>query len=492
MSDLAWRILFKNAYIFTGERECPVRGDLLVEGNVIARIALRPDSIQVSEESPPALQPAQVIDGSDLLLMPGFVDAHTHLLQTFGRGLMDGVPLTQWLRLIWDYDLSREGCYYSTLLGALEALMSGTTCVSEMITECRYPDAVVQAIVDSGLRATIGTAIADYMEGENTPIKATDAALAHAAEFAGKWHGAAGGRIRASIAPVGLPACTRDLMKGARELAAGRGLSLHTHACEGRAETESALTRFGKSEIAMLKECGVLTSRTEIVHVIWVSDDDIEIIAESGAAAVQCPSSNVRLLDGVTSVTAMRGKGIPVSLGGDGAASSGAYDLLVEGRIAALLQRLTTADAAPLGPAEVLAMLTCDGARAAGWAHSGDSRATAAGEGRTGSGGLTGPGVGQLVPGAAADILGFDLSSPRLAAADPQALLSNLVFAGSARDLRFVMIDGRLVVQDGIHLTVDTHAAVEKAKEVMREESIPLSGAWRQVVLPAEVDGAGE
>lgn len=86
------------------------------------------------------------------------------------------------------------------------------------------------------------------VEGKNTPSKATDAALAHAAEFA-----------------------------------ADRGLSLHTHAREGKAETESALTRFGKSEIAVLKECGVLTSRTEIVHVIWVSDDDIEIIAESGA-----------------------------------------------------------------------------------------------------------------------------------------------------------------------------------------------------------------
>lgn len=454
MSDPAGRILFRNAYIFTGEGAPLRRGDLLVQGSVIARVAFRPDSIQIAEDSLPALRPAQVIDGSNLLLLPGFVDGHTHLLQTFGRGLMDGLPLTQWLRLIWDYDLSWDGYYYSTLLGALEALMSGTTCVSEMITECRHPDAVVQAVIDSGLRATIGIAIADYMEGENTPIKATDIALAQAAEFAGKWHGAADGRIRASVAPVGLPACTRDLMKGARELAADLGLSLHTHACEGKAETESALTRFGKSEIAVLKECGVLTGRTEIVHVIWVSDDDIEIIAESGAAAVQCPSSNVRLLDGVTPVTAMRGKGIPVALGGDGAASSGAYDLLVEGRLAALLQRLTMADAAALGPAEVMTMLTCDGARAAGWA----------------------PGVGQLVPGAAADILGFDLSSPRLAAVDPQALVSNLVFAGSTRDLRLAMIDGRRVVQDGIHLTVDTHAAVEKAKEVMRKESIPSSG----------------
>lgn len=456
MSDPVGRVLFKNSYIFTGENASLRRGDLLVEGSAIARVALYPDSIQDMEDSPAALLPDQVIDGSDLLLLPGFVDGHTHLLQTFGRGLMDGLPLTQWLRLIWDYELSWEGYYYSTLLGALEALMSGTTCVSEMITECSHPDAVVQAIVDSGLRATVGIAIADYMEGENTPVKATDAALSQAVKFAEEWHGTAGGRIRTSIAPVGLPACTRDLMKGARELAADRGLSLHTHACEGQRETESALTRFGKSEIAVLHECGVLTGRTQIVHVIWVSGDDIEIIAESGVAVVQCPSSNVRLLDGVTPVTAMRGKGIPVSLGGDGAASSGAYDLLVEGRLAALLQTLTTANAAALGPAEVVLMLTREGARATGWAQD----------------------AGQLIPGAVADIVGFDLSSPRLAAADPHALLSNLVFAGSTRDLKFVMIDGRVVIRDGIHLAVDTREAVRKAKEVMRKESIPASGAW--------------
>ena len=186
-------------------------------------------------------------------------------------------------------------------------------------------------------------------------------------------------------------------MKGAREPPPTAGSASHSRV-RGPTETESALTRFGKSEIAVLHECGVLTGRTQIVHVIWVSGDDIEIIAESGAAVVQCPSSNVRLLDGVTPVTAMRGKGIPVSLGGDGAASSGAYDLLVEGRLAALLQTLTTANAAALGPAEVVLMLTREGARATGWAQD----------------------AGQLVPGAVADIVGFDLSSPRLAAADPR------------------------------------------------------------------------
>jgi 5-methylthioadenosine/S-adenosylhomocysteine deaminase len=130
--------------------------------------------------------------------------------------------------------------------------------------------------------------------------------------------------------------------------------------------------------------------------------------------------------------------------------------LLVEGRLAALLQTLTTANAAALGPAEVVLMLTREGARATGWAQD----------------------AGQLIPGAVADIVGFDLSSPRLAAADPHALLSNLVFAGSTRDLKFVMIDGRVVIRDGIHLAVDTREAVRKAKEVMRKESIPASGAW--------------
>ena len=106
MSDPVGRVLFKNSYIFTGENAPLRRGDLLVEGSAIARVAFYPDSIQDMEDSAAALLPDQVIDGSDLLLLPGFADGHTHLLQTFGRGLMDGLPLTQWLRLIWDYELS--------------------------------------------------------------------------------------------------------------------------------------------------------------------------------------------------------------------------------------------------------------------------------------------------------------------------------------------------------------------------------------------------
>ncbi len=485
MSNLEERILFKNAYIFSGEDATLCRGDLLVEGNIIAQVAFRPDMIENTEPHEPIEgsvqvsipRPTHIIDGSGLLLLPGFVDGHTHLLQTFGRGLMDGLPLTQWLPLIWEYELSWEGYYYSTLLGALEALMSGTTCVSEMITECKHPDAVVQAIIDSGIRATVGLSIADYMEGENTPVKATDVALSQAAEFANKWHGAAGGRIRASIAPVGLPACTLDLMRGARKLADDYDLCLHTHACEGRTETESALSRFGKSEIAVLKECGVLTDRTELVHVIWVTDDDIEMIAESGAAVVQCPSSNVRLLDGVTPVVVMKGKGIPVSLGCDGAASSGSYDLLVEGRFAALLQRMTLSDAKALNPVEILLMLTQDGARAAGWVRKERCSLHAAPA-------PVQAGVGQLVAGAAADIVGFDLSSPRLAAAELQALLSNLVFAGSTRDLRFVMIDGRKVIEDGAHVGIDITNTVEKAKEVMQKENVPTSQLNMASVIP--------
>lgn len=477
MSSSKERILFKNAYIFSGEDETLCRGDLLVEGNIIAQIAFRPDRIESTEPGEPIEgsvqvsipRPTQIIDSSDLLLLPGFIDGHTHLLQTFGRGLMDGLPLTQWLPLIWEYELSWEGYYYSTLLGSLEALMSGTTCVSEMITECKHPDAVVQGIIDSGIRATVGLSIADYLEGENTPVKATDVALSQAAEFASKWHGAACGRIRASIAPVGLPACTLDLMRGARRLADDYDLCLHTHACEGRTETESAVSRFGKSEIAILKECGVLTDKTELVHVIWVSDNDIEMIAQSGASVVQCPSSNVRLLDGVTPVVVMKDKGIPVSLGCDGAASSGSYDLLVEGRFAALLQRMTMSDAKALNPVEILLMLTRDGAGAAGWAHKGRCSPH-------GTPVAVQAGVGQLVAGAAADIVGFDLLSPRLAAAKSQALLSNLVFAGSTRDLRFVMIDGRMVIKDGAHVGIDITKTAGKAKEVMQKENIPTSG----------------
>lgn len=478
-------VLFKNALVYRRQgdpSEDPfVRADLLVEGNRVRRIAYRPERFDLPCDGPGRV----VIEGSNLALVPGFVDAHTHLLQTFGRGLMDGLPLTPWLRLIWDYKLSWDGYYYSTLLGALEALASGTTCVSEMITECAHPDAVVQALVDSGLRASVGLAIADYMEGENTPARATDAALKLAEDFVTAWDcrsdgggsGAGksrvdkpgaksdgnpysksdlGGRLLARIAPVGLPACTKELLQGAVELSGAYGVGIHIHACEGRAETESSFARFGKSEIEVLDECEVLSPGTQLVHVVWVDDHDIDLIARSGSSVVQCPSSNVRLLDGVTPVVKMQKAGIPVALGGDGAASSGAYDMLVEGRFAAMLQRLTMGDASVLSPHDVMDMLTRNGARAAGWVDLGD-----------------------LSEGCLADLVGFNVDSPRLAATDCHALLSNIIFAASTRDIELVMVDGKIVVSRGNHTALNVGDVVERAREVLRRERIPRSQVWR-------------
>ncbi|MGE5593120.1 MAG: amidohydrolase family protein [Betaproteobacteria bacterium] len=444
-------VLFKNALIYRESGDPFARGDLLVEGNRVHRIVYRPERLELPAGGPGYV----VIEASNLALVPGFVDAHTHLLQTFGRGLMDGLPLTPWLRLIWNYRLSWDGYYYSTLLGAMEALASGTTCVSEMITECAHPDAVVQALVDSGLRASVAPAIADHMEGENTPVRATDAALKLAEEFVTTWNGKASGRLLARIAPVGLPACTKQLLRNAVELSLAHGVGLHTHACEGRAETEASLARFGKSEIAVLDECGVLTSRTQLVHVIWVDERDIGLIAQGGSSVVQCPSSNVRLLDGITPVVKMQRAGVPVALGGDGAASSGAYDMLVEGRFSAMLQRLATGEASVLSPRDVMSMLTRNGAVAAGWA-----------------------GLGELSEGCLADMVGFNVDSPRLAAADHYALLSNIVFAASTRDVEVVMVDGKIVVSGGNHVALDVEDVARRAREVLGRERVPRSQVW--------------
>lgn len=444
-------VLFKDALIYKESGDPFARGDLLVEGNRIRKIVYRPERL-----APPAGGSEHVvIEASNLALVPGFVDAHTHLLQTFGRGLMDGLPLTPWLRLIWDYKLSWEGYYYSTLLGALEALASGTTCVSEMITECAHPDAVIQALIDSGLRASVAPAIADYMEGENTPVRETDAALKVAEDFITAWNGKASGRLLARVAPVGLPACTKELLCKAVELSRAYRVGLHIHACEGRSETEASLARFGKSEIAVLDECQVLSPDTQLVHVIWVDEHDIGLIAQSGSSVVQCPSSNIKLLDGVTPVVRMQRAGIPVALGGDGAASSGAYDLLVEGRFSAMLQRLVTGEASVLGPQDVLNMLARNGAQATGWAD-----------------------LGELSEGCLADLVGFNVDSPRLAAADHYALLSNIVFTASTRDIDVVMVDGSIVVSSGNHATLDVEDIVRRARSVLGREQVPHSRVW--------------
>jgi 5-methylthioadenosine/S-adenosylhomocysteine deaminase len=229
--------------------------NLLIDGDTIE---------QVSENQILAGTDTQVFDVQGKLVIPGLVDGHTHLAQSFGRGIYDNLHLTDWLvARSWDRPLYDEEIYAASLLGAVEALRTGTTTVAEMTTVGDLGEIVIQAISDGGLRAVVCTPMGDHQEGRKRSLTRTASQALEAAEKTFKnWHGKADGRITMRISPVGLPACTEELMRGSRALADQLGVGLHTHCCEGETETANSYERFGISEVEVLQRCGVLGTDT--------------------------------------------------------------------------------------------------------------------------------------------------------------------------------------------------------------------------------------
>jgi len=175
-------LLFKNSMVYTGKQNCPFKkADIYTENGLIKKVIFNPEDRLQKE-----LEKYEIISCDGLVALPGFIDAHTHLVQTFARGLIESLFLGEWLERIWTYRLSSEGCYYSTLFGALEAIKTGTTTVCDMITQCTSPTEVVRAIRDSGLRACISLAVSNFKEGKHTPSLKTEEALRKTEEFVKK------------------------------------------------------------------------------------------------------------------------------------------------------------------------------------------------------------------------------------------------------------------------------------------------------------------
>ncbi len=426
---------------------------LLVEGDTIARVSER--------EIPPAPD-VQVFDVRGRLLVPGFVDAHTHLAQSFGRGIYDNLHLTQWLlALNYNLNLSWEESYVASLIGCIEAIKSGTTTVAEMASPGPGSEATFQAIADSGLRGVLGQVIGDYQEGENPPpLWDTAGALAAMRQMYDRWHGACEGRLTVRMSPVGLPACTEALMRGSRALADELGVGIHTHCCEGETETANAYERFGCSEVEALERFGVLGPDVQLVHCVWLTERDKQLIAESGASAVHCPSTNTKITDGIPPMPDLFKLGVNIALGCDGEASSGTYDLLQEARLASLLAKGITMDAAMFSAEDVLGMMTWRGARAVGLA------------GR----------VGALEAGHKADVTVIDY--PQVHLIDERRLLSNLIYSATGGDVDSVFVGGRPLLWQRTLVQMDEAEITARAREAMAKASHILPrrgprGSWQ-------------
>jgi 5-methylthioadenosine/S-adenosylhomocysteine deaminase len=405
------------------------RVSIAIEDGVITHIAESPEQLPHPERDFD-----EVLSGRGRLVMPGLVNAHTHLAMTLLRGYADDLPLVTWLKeKIWPLEaqLTPDDIYWGSMLGLAEMIRSGTTCFADMYFAM---DRVAQAVEESGLRALLSYGIIAPEPGDKL-----DRELKIAQEFVEGYHNGAGGRVRAAISPHAPYTCHPRVWERALELAHEHHVIIHTHLAETRTEIEEAQRRWGKTPVEYLQSLGVFEVHVLAAHCVHLTERDIEILKQHNVHPVHNPTSNLKLASGVAPVWKLLCKGVNVALGTDGTASNNDLDMIEEIRLAALLQKGILKEATALPALEALKLGTVYGAQALGWEE-----------------------IGTIEVGKRADLVILDIEGPHWTPTyDP---VSNLVYSAKGTDVTTVIVDGRIVMKDREILTFDEERAKAQAR----------------------------
>lgn len=404
-------------------------------------VAIAP-TLPSAGEVPAAEVIEEVIDGRNKLLLPGFVNAHTHSPELWQRGLIPPLPLELWLAELYDFALLEpEQIYLSALGTAVETLLSGgTTVVDHLILipgrELETIAAAVRAYQEIGIRAFIGPLVHDQELQTSVPsggqiveseayFRSTQDTLALIQEAIEKFHRPEAG-INIMVAPTGTQLCSDSLFEGCIELSDRYQLCRHTHLLETRAQQILAQEKYGCSAVAHLKQLGFLSSRTSLAHCVWLEDTDIALLAETGSTVVHNPLSNLRLGSGIAPILQYRRAGVNVTFGCDGSSSNDSQDLLEAIKIGTILHNTTDRDYRHwITPSEAIQMASLGGAKGLGL------------DGQTGT----------LAVGQKADLVLYDLTTlSLLPRTDPVGLL---VLGRPTQAVHSVWVDGQRVVTAG-------------------------------------------
>ena len=419
-------IILRN--IVTGaEKEAKVI-QLRIEGETISAI---------SEEELPLRADDTVIDGEGKLVLPGFVNAHTHLPMVLFRGLADDLSLRVWLEEhIWpiEKDLHPEEVYWGALFGLAEMIRGGTTTCADMYF---HTDAIGRAVEEVGVRALLSCGIiAERLDAHGKrELKKAEEAITH-------WEGAANGRIRTAVSPHAIYTCGETVWHAAIDLAGKYAVPIHTHLAESAEETKWCQKNLGLRPVPALDRIGAFSDPTLVAHCVRVDEADIRLLAERGVTVVHCPKSNAKLGNGIAPLAAMRAAGVRVALGTDGAATNNSLDMIEEMRMATLLEKAIEEDPTALPARDVVEMATRVGAEALGM------------------------GAKRLAVGEPADLVLIDLDSIRTL--PTYAPFSALVYAAHVEDVTDVIVAGRFLLKDKELLTIDEEHVKHEVKRIAK------------------------
>jgi len=395
-------------------------GALAIRGNAIVDLGKR-------AEIAAAYHGATVIDTAGCLVIPGLIDAHTHIPMTLFRGLADDLPLHTWLEQhVWPAEqkfINEETVRWGSRLGVAELVRSGVTTLCDMYF---HEDQVAEVVDELGMRGILSNAYFDATAASDTERERT---LAGAEQFIARWHGHS--RIVPALGPHAPYTVGPDLYRRLHALAERTDVPVVTHLAETREEDREIRRRYGLSPVRHLENLGLVDARLVAAHCVWVNGEEIDLLAAARVGVVHNPRSNLKLASGIAPIPDMLSAAVLVAIGTDGAASNNELNLLAEIRTAALIHKGVRLDPLAVPAIAALEMATIGGARALKLDHL----------------------VGSLEPGKRADVVVIDLDEDNLVPLyDP---VSHLAYAVETSNVRTVIIDGRIVLRDGVLTTAD-------------------------------------
>ncbi len=411
-------------------------------------VAVGKDSIlAVGDESELAAvyEASQVMDCKGKVLMPGLINAHTHVPMTLLRGLADDLRLDVWLMgymmPVERKFVSPEFVRLGTQLACAELIRSGVTCFADMYY---FEEEVARATAEAGLRALCSQTALKFPAPD---AGSYEDALERAREFIQHWKGHP--LIVPSVAPHAPYTCTPEILRATAELAAEFDVPLHTHLAETALEVETMRREQGMPVIPYVKKQGLFGARVLAAHCVHVDEGEMRTMLHAGAGVAHNPSSNLKLASGFAPVAKMLEVGLNVGIGTDGAASNNDLDMFEEIRLAALIAKASSGDPTSLPATQALLLATRIGAQALFLDNI----------------------TGSLEAGKRADLLLLDLSSlhhsPRFRR-DENSPYAQIVYAAKACDVTDVMVNGRWLMRERRLLTLDETSLVQAAQEYAR------------------------
>ena len=430
-------LLLTNATVLTMDEQFTAyeKGEIAIDGDAIVAVAA--DLSQY--------EPRETVDCGGRVVMPGLVNAHTHVPMSLLRGLADDLRLDVWLmgymmpveREFVSPDFVRLG----TKLGCAEMIRSGVTCFADMYY---FEETVAQATADAGMRALCGQTVLRFPAPD---ARSYEEGLTRAREFIQRWKGHP--LIVPAPAPHAPYTCTADILRACAELATEFDVPLHIHLSETLHEVEESRRLYGMPGVPWIRKQGLFDARVLAAHCVHVDEGEIRALKNFHAGVAHNPTSNLKLAAGIAPVAKMIELGVNVGIGTDGAASNNDLDMFEETRLAALLAKGANGDPTAVPARTALAMATRLGAAALHMSH------------------LT----GSLEPGKRADLITIEIDRLHTLPAfhrDPNAIYARIVYASKSTDVADVMCNGRWLMRHRVLQTLDERELVREANERAR------------------------